>query len=433
MSTNFSLNDFTPGDFIDMGNLFLQNKAHDKAGALYEKALELEPESAGALGNLAVVAHQRGNLAEALDLVQRSLFINPRNPIALKARADVYRDMGKFEAADSDMWTAVALDPRNPILWNQMGYLEQVRGDLPKALSAYEQAVTLNPMDFESRLSVALTKMSMGVWTPETLQEYEIRHLVGGNPCPQNGKPIWEGQDITGKTILLCTEQGMGDAVMFARYARLLQDRGAKVIVLTRAIWEPLMWRFYGISSVCTHEDAAEGKLPEYDYHLPMMSCLRLLGVYDGDGPYMDLLDPAKFYTIPLVGYSWQGNPDHRNDRYRSVPRERFDFLKRLDVIPEPIHKGENGIENPIDLAKKINYCDLVITVDTATAHIAGALHKPVWLVLPVNADFRWAKGNDSTPWYPTMRIFRCREPLAWDEVFERVEKQFDEWRKDWR
>ena len=422
---------FTHDDCLQAGNLFFSGKQYEKAVSMYLRAIEIQPNSTNAAANLSTVNREMGNLNLALEYANLALKFDPNNALAYSARSSARLAQGNLRDAEFDLWAAVGLQKDHPAFWAQMGHLQTVAGNMPVALTAYKRSVALNPMDFGCQLSVALAKMSSGDWGSGALNEYEVRHLVGGNPCPQNGRPIWNGEPLDGKTILICAEQGLGDMVQFLRYARLLKERGSTVYVLCRPGWVKLARRARGVCQVFSKPE----ETASYDYHVPALSLLRLMGVYDGDVPYLDFLAPTDFpYETPTVGFCCAGNPRHPYDRYRSIPRELFKPLEEFPGIT-PLWLGEENpaLDTPERLADAINGCDLVVTVDTAAAHIAGALGRPVWTLLPVGADWRWAKGQNSTPWYPTMELFRCENPLEWGLVIERVRKKMVEWRREWR
>lgn len=432
LMTTSALNLLTTADLLSVAKNALASREWPKIEALSRLALEQDPLSAQANALLSESLREQGDPEGARVAAEAAIAGASSNARGFKCRALAYRDLGRWVEAERDLWQCVALDPDEAEYWVTLGYLLMIRGQWSPSRAAYQKAVALNPNDFHARFSVVTNQMALGDWSPETLLEYEIRTLIGGVPHPINGKPLWQGEDLAGRTVLLCGEQGLGDIVMFIRYARLLQDRGARVIVRVLNEWVPLAWRFYGVAQVIAVGD----ELPEYDYHVPMMSCWRHFGVYSGDGAYMDLLGPADFpRQMPIIGLCSQGNPKHQNDRYRSLPKAAMaELYAGVDVVPKWLDRGDDGIDTPIKLAKAINECDLIVTVDTAVAHIAGALLKPVWTLLPLNCDFRWApaKGVDTTPWYPTMKLYRCAEPLAWGPVLERVKVDLETFREGW-
>ena len=258
--------------------------------------------------------------------------------------------------------------------------------------------------------------------------------------------PIWQGQDVRGKTVMLHAEQGFGDAIQFIRYARQLKDLGARVIFDTFKGFDEISRDFEGVDEVLV-----EGTLPHFDYRIPLLSLPRVFGTdlasIPATVPYVNVrplyLDRWT-QRIPAarelkVGLVWAGNPKHQRDRQRSIPLStlaplfsvegvRFHSLQKSPTAAADIAaSGFDLVYLALDLsdfcdtAAAISRLDLVISVDTSVAHLAGALAKPVWLMLPTPPDWRWLLEGSDTAWYPTMRLFRQREANRRDPVAEEV------------
>jgi hypothetical protein len=252
---------------------------------------------------------------------------------------------------------------------------------------------------------------------------------------------------LAGRTILLHAEQGLGDTLQFVRYAPLVKARGGTVVL---EVQEPL----FSLVATCPGVDrlvALGAPLPPFDTHAPLLSLPGLLATdlasIPVEVPYL-AADPAlvehwKAVRSPVrwlkVGIAWQGNPRHVNDRHRSLPLARFEPLARLEGVRLlSLQRGPgseqlagaagwmtadlgDALECFRDTAAAIRNLDLVVTVDSAVAHCAGALAAPVWVLLPYAPDWRWLLGRDDSPWYPTMRLFRQAAPGDWDGVIDRV------------
>jgi hypothetical protein len=249
--------------------------------------------------------------------------------------------------------------------------------------------------------------------------------------------------------VLLWAEQGLGDTLQFIRYAADVKERGGRVIVTCPQALTSLVATCPGTDQVI----AQGSPVPDYDYHVPLMSLPRIFGTsletIPNQVPYL-FTEPAKearwrgelgSVSGVKVGIAWQGNPDHKKDRQRSFPLGRFEALARVDGIHLfSLQKGFGAgqldeltnrfpilglgprLDTFADTAAVVRNLDLVITPDTAVAHLAGALGVPVWVPLPFASDWRWLLKREDSPWYPTMRLYRQERWGDWDRVFERIE-----------
>ncbi|HYV36862.1 MAG TPA: hypothetical protein VE988_14230, partial [Gemmataceae bacterium] len=314
------------------------------------------------------------------------------------------------------------------------------------------EAVRLNPQFAEAYFNRATPRLLqgdfLGGWA-----DYEWRWRRPAYPPPPFRQPLWDGSPLAGKTILLWAEQGLGDTFQFIRYAPLVKERGGNVIVACQAAVTRLLRSCAGIDRLIAKENAAA---TDFDVYAPLMSLPAIfkttLTTIPAAVPY--LAADAKLvehWREQLgscaglkIGIAWQGNPEYGNDRQRSLPLTCFEPLSRLAGVQLiSLQKGP-GIEQlqdvkgrwPIvdftakldeaagafqDTAAIMSNLDLVISSDSAVAHLAGALGVPVWLALPWLPDFRWFVGRDDCPWYPTMRLFRQTQSGRWDDVFERI------------
>jgi hypothetical protein len=321
-----------------------------------------------------------------------------------------------------------------------------------EALELLEQDLLHNPDPREHWLrSVLLLEAGRFV---EGWREHEFRWmrepLVASRITTR--RPVWDGQDLRGKTIVLHAEQGLGDAIQFIRYARLLKARGARVVF-------DAFKDFFEISHDFADIDEVRVACPtgDYDYHAPLLSLPRAFGTtvasIPAHVPYVRvrpahkerwarrIADSAKL----KVGLVWAGNPRHVRDRMRSLSLAQLACLAGIDGIQlYSLQKGAtaaaeltaSGLDivdlaqdfvDFCDTAAAISHLDLVISVDTSVAHLAGALAKPVWLMIPKPADWRWLLEGDSTPWYPTMRIFRQPERGRWDILVEDIARSLEQ------
>jgi len=286
---------------------------------------------------------------------------------------------------------------------------------------------------------------------------YESRWQQPGFVLPSYRQPRWDGSNLTGKTILLWAEQGLGDTIHFVRYAPLVKQRGGRVIVACQSALLRLLDGCEGIDALV----AKEAPPPDFDVYSPLLSLPGILGTTletaPADVPYL----PADTTLVehwrqqletairspgsgPIVGIAWQGNPTYRKDRQRSIPLECFEPLCRVPGIhlvnlqkgPGAEQIGAVARDWPLidfgakldetsgpfrDTAAIMQSLDLVVTSDSAIAHLAGALAVPVWVAIPWMPDFRWLLDREDSPWYPTMRLFRQTTEGSWGDVFERI------------
>lgn len=333
-----------------------------------------------------------------------------------------------------------------------MGATLQSMGRLREAIDLYERALAITP-SIGSHANYAHALLAAGRWS-EAWTHYEFRWLR--NPLlslrPKFPRPAWDGQDLNGKTILLRIEQGFGDAIQFVRFAPDLKALGATVLLRVGPGFADLAKGFRGIDRVLDEN----APTPEFDYYLHLLSLPRVLGVeldsLPAGGPYLstDRARSAKWaprVSSPearlRVGLAWAGSPAHGGDRYRSVslrdlaplggiPGVRYFSLqkgaKEAEVRDPPagldlVNLGPE-LRDFSDTAAVIEQLDLVICVDTAIGHLAGALGKPVWLLLPQSSDWRWLENRDDSPWYPSMRLFRQAKRGDWRDVVDRIARR---------
>ena len=270
-----------------------------------------------------------------------------------------------------------------------------------------------------------------------------VADFVAGLP----GQP-WQGEDPRGKTILVYHEQGLGDSIQFARYARLIATRGGRAVAV---VGRPLARLFRGVPGL-QHVGVAGEAVPAFDFHASFLSLPLLLGagpeVLGTAAPYLRLPSAMAEGAIApdgeglRVGLVWSGNPAHANDRYRSIPFSALAPILAvpgvsfysLQLGPRAVDLWQDGAPAPVvdlapqlqdltDTAAAMTWLDLVISVDTAAAHLAGALARPVWTLLPVGSDWRWLLGRDDSPWYPTMRLFRQTKVGDWSDPVRETAK----------
>ncbi|HEY3918075.1 MAG TPA: tetratricopeptide repeat-containing glycosyltransferase family protein [Stellaceae bacterium] len=388
-----------------------------EALASYDKAIALRPDYADAHNNRAILLNDLGRHDEALESCDRALALRPDHAEAHNNRAATLADLARDE----------------------------------EALASYDQAMALMPEDAGTHFNRGVLLLRMARFA-EGWREFEWRKRLPEAPGARSfPRPLWLGdRESAGKTVLVHAEQGYGDSIHFARYARLLAAHGARVVFSV----PPSLCKLF-VSLGPGVRVVADGELPpEFDCHCPLLSLPAAFGTtletIPAEPRYLaadttlksewDALLPPK--TKPRIGIVWSGNPDQGNDRYRSMPLEALlplisppadwvalqnDVRDRdtaaLRAHDEIIFFGD-AIGDFSDTAALIELMDLVIAVDTSVAHLAGALGKPVWIMLADNADWRWLRERADCPWYPSARLFRQERLGDWTRVIAAVGKE---------
>ncbi|MGL5058469.1 MAG: tetratricopeptide repeat protein [Microcoleus sp.] len=422
----------------------------------YEQALAAEPNFVPALINLAVALQEQGELAAALTHYQRAIEVQPNSSEAYNNMATVLQEQGNLEAANIYYQKALELVPDFVEAVNNLGRTFVEKGELKEAIACYRRAISLNYEHASAHLNLSLALLLSGDFT-NGFAEYEwrwkIKEFQTGHSCflavPEKAisardyRPLWDGSDLQGKTILLHAEQGLGDTIQFVRYASIVRSKGGRVIVGCYPQLQRLFATVAGIDIL-----AVKGEpLPEFDLQAPLLSLPYILGTTLETIPaptaYLTVPPEIEFALLPdrnlKVGIVWAGNPKHRKNKQRSCSLRHFLPLLELSGVSfyslqKELPEGDRELLNRTsiidlspdlsdfaDTAAAISQLDLVISVDTSVAHLAGALGKPVWVLLAFSPDWRWLWEREDSPWYPTARLFRQRERGDWEGVFARV------------
>ena len=423
----------------------------DDAVASYDRAIALDPTGAEAFSNRGATLRALRRFDDAVASHDRAVALAPRHASVHNNRGVALKDMGRLDEALASFDAAIGLQPAFGEAYSNRANALAFFGRYDAAMADYAQAVTVNPGDANARCNGGMIKLLTGRFAAGW-EDWEARWDVGGQLAPGRrgfARPQWTGDvDIRGKRMLLVPEQGAGDTIMAVRYARLVADRGATVILEAPRALRSLLGPVSGVSEIVTQGDP----LPDFDFHCPLLSLPRAfkttLDTIPVEVPYLGTsaahLD--KWRTrLPQagglrVGINWAGNPEFRWDKLRSIGLARM--LPVLGVrnvqffaLQKDLHDGDAGllrdhphvtwlgrdIETFADTAAIIAHLDLVISSDTSVVHLAGALGKPVWILLPFNPDWRWLLDRGDSPWYPTARLFRQSLYDDWTGVVERV------------
>jgi Flp pilus assembly protein TadD len=441
-------------DLLGRGASFLKQERPEEALALYQQAVRVDPDAAAAHLGLGRALMKLGRPGEAVTSFRESVRIDPSNAEAHNNLGIALGKEGRLVEAAARFRQALRCMPDNAEAHNNLGITLALQGRLEEAAANYQQALRCMPDFAEAHHHLAMTWLLQGD-LERGWPEYEWRWKCGGVSTPAFRQPIWDGSNLQGRAIFLHEEQGLGDTLQFIRYARLVKARGATVYVGCGESLMPLLGTCAGIDRL-TSSDA---DLPPFDFHAPLLSLPRILGTtlatVPADIPYLfadeRLVTDWRRALSPVgalkVGIAWQGNPNYIGDRQRSIPLAQFAPLARLEGVQlfslqkgpgtEQLRQGAAGFPVTdlgdrldessgafVDTAALMKALDLVITSDSAVAHLAGALGVPVWVALPVAPDWRWLLHRGDSPWYPTMRLFRQTEPGRWQAVFERMARE---------
>jgi len=425
----------------------------DEAERAYRAALALAPGNTLADHYLGVIEANRGDLGQALPRLERTVAARPDEPDFHVHLGLAYAASDRFDDAVACYRRALAIAPGHAGAWNNLGLALQEQNRRAEAVDAYRRALAIDPEAHRIRWNLAMSRLSLGDrggWL-----DYESRLSVAelGGRAPDPGVPRLETPDVRGRTILVDAEQGLGDTLQFARYASALSSRGARVVMRAPPSLASLLRTAPGVADV-----VAPGDRPRCDAWLPLASLPRLLDATPsgdpGAVPYLRA-DASLVSTLRAelgerhgrlrAGLAWAGNPRHANDRRRSCPLAALaPLLERPDVDWYSLQRGDGEdqialvpsasrlhlVEARNDFDRKaalIANLDLVVSVDTSIAHLAGALGAPVWILLPYAADWRWGIAGTTTGWYPTATLFRQRATGDWPSVVADVMRALDD------
>ncbi|MCP4329202.1 MAG: tetratricopeptide repeat protein [Alphaproteobacteria bacterium] len=423
-----------------------------QAENLCRQIVEAKPDHADALHLLGVISTQRDRLPEAVEQLNVVLAMAPDHADAHGSLANVLQMLDRPGEAIESYRRALALAPDNADIHYNLGSTLQAWTRHEEAIASFRQAIAIRPDFAEAHHNHAHSLLAMGDFAAGWA-EYEWRWRVPDLPTHKPGftVPQWDGGPLGERTILLHAEQGIGDAIQFCRYVPLIARAHPKariVLALYGRLIDIARASFGDAIEFLPYRDLAEGQLPPFDVQAPLMSLPRILGTtphtVPSETPYLRPVAPSPRPTDDrlVVGLSWYTNNARTGARRRipltdfsplgAVPDVHFVSLQYGDTAVERraavdvglVVEAEAGLDFMTDLtafAGCVAACDLVISIDNSTVHMAGALGRPVWTLLPAAADWRWMLDRDDTPWYPTMRLFRQSRAGDWGDVIHRV------------
>jgi tetratricopeptide (TPR) repeat protein len=442
--------------WINLAVLERERRCPVEAEAHLRKAFSLNPEQVQTLVAWCQFRAAEGDAAGAWQWLRWALDRDPKNAEAVNMHGILLHNEGRFAEAVEIFQQAEALGSRAAASNRGNSLLDM--GCMDEALQAHEQAVERDPAHPGAQYNLALTRLRLGDWE-QGWSGYEARwHFREVHRSPRVfSQPRWQGEALDGRRILLYAEQGLGDTIQFCRYTTLVAARGGVVILQVQEPVERLVASLPAVRAGLAETARLGAKLPEFDVECPLMSLPAVFGstveTVPWPGAYLGADADLAFekrrqtpcvrpdQTQPLrVGVAWAGNPRYRADHRRSIELKTLLPLLRVPGITWiSLQKGPaaeqlaalpgdvfvwDGSSLDRDLAETaamISTLDLVVTSDTSIAHLAGAMGKPVWILLPHLADWRWMQETETTPWYPTARLLRQREPGDWAGVVARV------------
>ena len=470
----------------NLGNAFYEESRLDQAISCFQETVNLRPDFAEAHNNMGIALYKKGRLSEAIACFQNTLRQNPGFPDSYKNLGDlleeqnkpdqaiqqyekaielrpdyieayfnmgnVFHAQGKLDKAARCYQKALQINPEHIDAYANLGKTFKDQGELEKALSCYDKGISLKPEHAELLFDRSTVLLLMGDFY-EGWQGYERRfdRPSWKTTYPHHlDIPRWDGSPFIGKTLFIHCEQGFGDILQFARYLPMVKARGGKVVFETL---KPLMKLFEGFPGVdalvegLSNGDQAEG----CDFYMPLMSLPGLFGTslktIPARTPYIHAeLKKIEYWNERFVkkglrvGLVWEGKDTDPN---RSCPIERFTALAEVQGVQwfglqkgkaaaqaEELHRGMRlfnigeEFDDFSDTAGAIENMDLIISIDTAVAHLTGAMGKPVWVLLKFSPDWRWLMKREDSPWYPTMRLFRQPKSGDWGAVIKRVAEE---------
>lgn len=462
-----ALNSENLDNYFQLGRIFHKSGEPEAATGCYQRAIEVSPAIALPYMMFGNYLFEQGKIEAGLEQYQIAFQTEPNSATVLINYSTVLISLERFDGVIDYCETAIKLDPSLAAAYDNYATVLQAHAHFQDAQQYYAKALELSPNP-ELRLKSALLSLLAGDYE-NGLVAYESRWLTQGIVSRSFQQPWWDGSDLTSQTILVWAEQAYGDVIQFARYLPFVLQKGAKVIFQCPI---PLM-RLIGTLDENVQILAGDAPVPEFDLHIPLMSLPRIfktkVDTIPDRIPYLvrnvaeldkweaeQKLNHADYPDFPEtdlnIGIVWASG--YFGDRLqqlgmylrKSCPLSLFISLLQLPKAVPKIHlyslqvghhakdiaayKNEPNlhdltpfIHDFADTAVFVSKLDLIISVDTATAHLAGAMGKPVWILLPLSPDWRWLTEREDSPWYPTARLFRQKQQGNWTEVFVRLKQ----------
>lgn len=431
--------------WFSLGNQARSEGRYAEAARFYQRSVRIWPHWAEAACNRALALEDLGRHSDAAAILRHTLSLNPDFAVAWSNLGNVHRHLDQDDRAMSCYRRCLAILPNQVQALSNVATIYHDQGNVETAIAILDRALAIMPDSAEARHNRALSRLQKGDLAGGWLDfEARIAAPTVDSRFPAFDQPRWTGEDLAGRTILLHAEQGLGDTLQFLRYVPLVIARGGRIVLAVQPPLVSLLRNFPGIAELVVIGDV----MPAFDCWLPLMSLPLIfattLKTIPNEVPYLSANSGRRaVWRRRLgdgirIGVVWAGSPLHGNDRNRSCP---LTLLEPLLTAPGlrwfSLQKGPRAADltllgwqdRMVDLAPVIGDfadtaaivadLDLVISVDTAVAHLAGALGRPCWLLLPFSSDWRWLRDRHDSPWYPTFRLFRQSRPGDWQAVIE--------------
>jgi len=440
------------GVYNNLGTVFREQGRHDAAIESYNKAITLKPDNAEAYNNRGIVFQEQGMFDEALANYKKSIEFKPAHYVYSNLGC-VLMEKGEYREAIESCKRAIASKPDYAEAHINLGNVLQELGRHDEAILCYDKSVELAPDNVKAHINRAIERLLLEDFE-RGWPEYEWRLRKEDYVFNHFHQPRWDGSALNGRTILVNTERGFGDSIHFARYLPKLKESGGYVIFECQQTLSRLMRGCSGIDEIVVKHTKSSMPNVVFDVYVPLMS---LPGIFSttldnipAEAPYISVdSELTESWRKRLyrnddfkVGIVWKGNFNNISGRRRSCSLADFAPLAGIPgLVFYSLQKGQEAMEanNPptgmniinldsglkdfADTAAVIANMDLVISIDTAVVHLAGAMGKPVWTLLHFTPDWRWFLQRDDSPWYPGMSLFRQTQPNDWSGVFEQVKE----------
>ncbi|WP_415716360.1 tetratricopeptide repeat protein [Maridesulfovibrio sp.] len=420
-------------------------KKYEEAITHYAMALSFLPDDPVLLTNLGVALRAQEKLKASEVCYRRAIAVKPDSPGCYSNLGNVLRRQGRLKEAVACHRRAIELDRKFIDAYYNLGLVLQDMGKLDESIRFFNYCLKFRPGDERVNWDKSLALLAKADFV-NGFKLYEYRWKRGEITVRHFRQTLWDGSALEGKTIFVYSEQGFGDTLNFCRYLPLVAEAGGKVIFECQPELLSLLEGMDGVHKVIAGGD----RIPDFDVQAPLLSLPRIFK-HDIDSiprqcPYIKPPGNAGFPVhVPQgtrckVGIAWAGKSTHKNNHNRSVRIENFLPLSSLPGVtlyslqkgPEAAQLEQSGCgflvrelgggcDDFADTAKIMSQLDLIITVDTSVAHLAGALNIPVWVAIPYNSDWRWMRKRIDSPWYPSMTLFRQKHPDEWDQVFDKI------------
>lgn len=433
-----------------------------EAEVIYREILQLDPNNPSALNLLGLLANQAGFPDTAITLIQHAILIKPDYAEAHNNLGLIFDGLSKLEDAISHYGLAIQYNSNISDVYNNIAITLKKIGKFDEAIENFKKALSINPDFADAKWGLSILLLYLGNFE-DGWKFYESRKsplITERNILPSIFPqfPEWQGESLMGKSIVIWPEQGLGDEIQFCRYAPILKRHGAaRITLVCKTPLKNLMQTLEGVDAVLTIEEASF--ITQHDYWISLLSiplhCHTTQRTIPGTVPYLhakqgrvaDIASNLHNITAIKVGICWKGGAGYKNDADRSpgiapfqslfklsgvrfftlIPGTRSELINAAGAVAADIGHEIDELTPPFEeTAALIMNLDLVITCDTSIGHLAGALGKPVWTVLPFVADWRWMTDREDSDWYPNTRLYRQTRRGDWNEVFERVSKSID-------